>query len=92
MTRTVTLSRVITSCGGTFSVTVRRSTLTIRSMSGISTISPGPFCAISRPSRKMTPRSYSRRILIEAASKISAKIRSSAIIAMATPTRSSFLG
>ena len=35
MTRTVTLSLVITSCGGTFRVTVRRSTRTIWSMIGI---------------------------------------------------------
>ena len=63
MTRTVTLSLVITSCGGTFSVTVRRSILTIRSTIGIRKIRPGPFWAISRPSRKITPRSYSRRIL-----------------------------
>jgi hypothetical protein len=59
------LSFVITSCGGTFSVIVRRSTLTIRSMIGISRKSPGPFgSGSSRPSRKITPRSYSRATLI----------------------------
>ena len=49
MTRTVTLSLVITSCGGTFRVTVRRSTRTIWSTIGISRIRPGPFWAIRRP-------------------------------------------
>ena len=33
---------MITSCAGTSIVTVRRSTLTIRSMNGISRIRPGP--------------------------------------------------
>ena len=87
----VTLSFEITSCGGTVRVTVLRSTLTIRSMIGISRIRPGPFWAISRPNRKITPRSYSRRILIDEASTISTKIRSRATIAMATPTRGSLL-
>ena len=55
-TRTGTLSFVITSCGGTLSVIVRRSTLTILSMIGISRNRPGPFGSGSRrPSRKMTP-------------------------------------
>ena len=49
------------------SVTVRRSTLTIRSMTGISRKRPGPFgSGSSRPSRKMTPRSYSRATLTAA--------------------------
>ena len=86
MTRTVTLSLVITSCGGTFSVIVRRSIRTIWSMNGISRIRPGPFWAISRPSRKMTPRSYSRRILIAAARMIRMKTARTAITAMATVT------
>ena len=42
-TRAGTLSFVITSCGGMFSVIVRRSTLTIRSTIGIRMKSPGPF-------------------------------------------------
>ena len=42
MTRTGMLSRVITSWGGTVSVTVRRLTRTIRSIVGTSRISPGP--------------------------------------------------
>ena len=54
----------MTSCGGTFSVTVRRSTLTIRSTIGMIRKMPGPFgSGRSRPRRKMTPRSYSRVIL-----------------------------
>src|SRR5688572_9429960 len=47
-----------------FRVIVRRSTRTIRSITGISRIRPGPFWAIRRPRRKMTPRSYSRRTRI----------------------------
>src|SRR6266566_1281535 len=47
------------------SVIVRRSTLTIRSTIGIRKTTPGPFGGSSRrPSRKTTPRSYSRRILM----------------------------
>ena len=53
LTRTGTLSFVITSCGGTLSVIVRRSTFTIRSTIGISRKRPGPFgSGSSRPSRK----------------------------------------
>src|SRR5262245_46477643 len=60
----------MTSCGGTFSVIVRRSTLTIRSMIGIRRKTPGPFGSGSRrPRRKMTPRSYSRATLIAAVRK-----------------------
>src|SRR5437879_5955925 len=48
-----------------FSVIVRRSTRTIRSTTGISQISPGPFgCGNSRPSRKPIARPYSRKTLI----------------------------
>ena len=50
---------------------VRRSIRTIWSTNGISKIRPGPFCAIRRPSRKITPRSYSRRIRIDGARMIS---------------------
>ncbi len=49
LTRTGTLSFVITSCGGTFSVTVRRSTFTIRSTIGISRKMPGPFGVRQQP-------------------------------------------
>ena len=44
--------------------TVRRLTFTILSTTGMSRMIPGPFAPMRRPSRKMTPRSYSRRILI----------------------------
>src|SRR5712692_3955289 len=55
----------MTSCGGMFSVIVRRSTLTIRSTIGIRMKRPGPFgSGSSRPSRKTMPRSYSRATLI----------------------------
>src|SRR3954465_3220056 len=76
-TRTGTLSLVITSCGGMFSVIVRRSTFTIRSTIGISRNRPGPFgSASNRPSRKMIPRSYSRATLIaETRKRITRKSR-----------------
>src|SRR4051794_4465395 len=65
LTRTGTLSFVITSCGGMLSVIVRRSTFTIRSTMGISRKSPGPFgSGNNRPRRKTMPRSYSRATLI----------------------------
>src|SRR5215211_3822385 len=72
----------MTSCGGTFSVTVRRSTRTILSMMGISRKRPGPFGGeCSRPSRKITPRSYSRAIRIDAESRNS-KMTTTAATAM----------
>ena len=42
------------------SVTVRRLTRTIRSIAGVSRISPGPRWSMRRPRRNTTPRSYSR--------------------------------
>src|SRR5215217_8303015 len=55
-----TLSRVMTSWGGTSMVTVLRSILTILSTNGSSRNSPGPLGPpCTRPRRKMTPRSYS---------------------------------
>src|SRR5262245_2958178 len=74
-TLTDTLSRVITSCGGTSIVIVRRLTFTILSMNGTSSTSPGPepsppglkTALARRPKRKMTPRSYSRRMRTEEA-------------------------
>src|SRR5918998_1937451 len=55
----------MTSWGGTSIVTVLRSTLTILSTNGSRTKSPGPFGPPwTRPSLKMTPRSYSVTILI----------------------------
>jgi len=62
---------VITSCGGTFNVTVRRSTFTMRSTDGNEDEQPGPFgSGKSLPSLKMTPRSYSRATLTVADSRI----------------------
>src|SRR6266566_4799146 len=55
----------MTSCGGMLSVIVRRSTLTRRSTIGIRKTTPGPLGSSRRPSRKTTPRSYSRRILMK---------------------------
>ena len=69
LTLTETLSREITSCEGTSMVTTRRSTLTICWMPGMTITRPGPLTFQNRPSRKMTPRSYSRRILIEEKTK-----------------------
>src|SRR5579863_2322235 len=54
----VTLSRVITSCGGTVKVTIRKSTLSIRVMIGGTQKIPGPFAPFKLPSTKITPRSY----------------------------------
>src|SRR5262249_174108 len=55
----------MTSCGGMFSVIVRRSTFTIRSTIGIRMKRPGPFgFGSSRPSRKMIPPSYPRATLV----------------------------
>ena len=48
-TRTGTLSFVMTSCGGMFSVIVRRSTFTIRSTIGIRRKRPGPFGSGEQP-------------------------------------------
>ena len=51
---------MITSCGSTSMVTVLRSTLIILSTIGKSRKRPGPFALpCTRPSLKMTPRSYS---------------------------------
>src|SRR5215203_313910 len=65
VTRAGTLSRVMTSWGGTSIVTVLRSTLTILFTNGINKNSPGPLAPPwTRPRRKMTPRSYSLTILM----------------------------
>src|SRR3982750_867812 len=50
-TRAGTLSFVITSCGGMFSVIVRRSTFTIRSTIGVRKKRPGPFGGAGRRPR-----------------------------------------
>ena len=90
-TRTGTLSFVITSCGGTFSVTVRRSTRTILSMIGMSRKRPGPFGGdFSRPSRKMTPRSYSRATRTAAESSKMMRTTTAAIAISATVMRPSY--
>ena len=65
MTLTETLSRVMTSCGGTSRTTVRSGMVTIRSSGQKRKMRPGPFgSASTRPRRKTTPRSYSLRTLI----------------------------
>src|SRR3954469_25562970 len=70
------------------SVIVRRSTRTMRSTTGISTNSPGPFgCGSSRPSRKTMPRSYSRATLIAAIKKRNTKNATTA-----SATRAMFTG
>src|ERR1700730_16342084 len=63
LTLRLTLSRVITSCGGTSRVTVRRSIFTIRSSIGTIQLSPARFTSAKRPRRKITPASYSWMIL-----------------------------
>ncbi len=64
-TFTDTLSRVMTSCGGTSSTTVRRSTLTICCTIGMRKKRPGPFTFQKRPSWNTTARWYSRSTRIE---------------------------
>ena len=60
------LSLVIMSCGGTSSVTTCRLTLTARSIGAKTKTTPGPLVSGStRPSLKITARSYSFTILIE---------------------------
>ncbi len=84
LTRAGTLSFVITSCGGMFSVIVRRSTRTIRSTTGISRNRPGPFGgSSSRPRRNTTPRSYSRATLTAETKNSSS--RKTAIATMISP-------
>src|SRR5918997_6826103 len=64
-TRAGTLSLVMMSWGGTSMVTVLRSTLTILSMEGRRMKSPGPLGPpLTRPSLKITPRSYSLTTLM----------------------------
>ena len=82
-----TLSRLMTSCGATSRATVWRLTFTIRSINGTSRTSPGPFpwppglriAFVLRPRRKMTARSYSRKIFAnEPMKKMTAKTATSA--------------
>jgi hypothetical protein len=67
LTLTETLSREMTSWLGTSRTSVRRSTRTIFWTKGIRTMRPGPLTPVKRPSVKITPRWYSRRILIATA-------------------------
>ena len=56
----------MTSCGGTSITTVRMLTRTIRSIGAKTSTTPGPLgCGSSLPSRNITPRSYSARMLID---------------------------
>src|SRR5690606_18394493 len=71
LTRAVTLSRVMTSCGGMVRVTTRWSTRTDRSRNGSMSTRPGPSAPRSRPRRKTTSRSYSRTTFSEATSSAS---------------------
>src|SRR5438046_9563975 len=67
------------SCLGTSMVTTRKSILTMRSTTGMRKMSPGPFAPCNLPSRKMTPRSYSRRMRIDCGSTtIACKIKTMA--------------
>src|ERR1039457_5454432 len=50
------------SCLGTSIVTTRKSIRTILSTMGMRKMMPGPFAPCNLPSRKITPRSYSRRM------------------------------
>src|SRR5438477_3815400 len=63
----------MTSCLGTSIVTTRKSIRTIRSTIGMSNTTPGPLAPINLPSRKMTPRSYSRNMRTADGNRINAK-------------------
>src|SRR5262245_28700980 len=54
----------------------------IRSITGMMKNTPGPLAPCERPSRKITPRSYSCTTLIEAASRIRPRITTIAITAI----------
>ena len=91
LTFTETLSREITSCGGTSMVTMRRSTRTIFWMPGMRSTSPGPFTFQKRPSWNTTARSYSRRMRIALANRISSST-TSGNRALPTPRVKTFMG
>ena len=56
----VTLSWVITACGGMSTTSTRSVTFTSRSKTGMRKITPGPFASgLTWPRRKNTDRSYS---------------------------------
>src|SRR2546422_5151654 len=60
------------SCLGTSMVTTRESILTMRATTGMRKMSPGPFAPCNLPSRKMPPRSYSRKMRIDCGSTTTA--------------------
>src|SRR5512140_2634747 len=62
LTFTDTLSRVITSCGGTCSAVMRMSMMIIRSMNGTIHFRPAARTPAKRPRRSTTPCSYSLMI------------------------------
>src|SRR5882757_5972996 len=68
-TVTVTLSLVITCWEATGAAMICRLILVILSMTGTTKNTPGPLAPTQRPSRKITPRSYSWTILIDVARK-----------------------
>src|SRR5215208_3340233 len=81
-----TLSRVMTSCGGTSIVTVLRSIFTILSTTGTRTKSPGPLgppCTL--PSLKITPRSYSFTTLMALSTTDTTNIATTTTTIAATP-------
>src|SRR5512138_1438877 len=94
-TFTETLSRVITSCGGTCSAVTRMSMMIIRSTNGTIHFSPAVFRPTKRPSRRTTPCSYSftmRRPITTHATTITTGIRKP-IAGMRSPYRAPvFLG
>src|SRR5438093_1222728 len=60
------------SCLGTSMVTTRKSIFTIRSTIGMRKMSPGPFAPCNLQGRKMTPRSYSRKMRMDSGSTTTA--------------------
>src|SRR4051812_34714490 len=86
-TFTETLSREITSCGGTSNTRVLKSTRTICWIGGTTKISPGPFTLSKRPRKNTTPRSYSRRILIDAIASSTSRTTAPPMKYMSFPLR-----
>src|SRR4030042_4943133 len=83
-TLTGTLSLVITSCGGTSSVIVLKSTFTILSTKGIIKKIPGPFTPLNLPNLNNTPLSYSLSILTDARIRIISKMKNTTAIIIGT--------
>ena len=82
----VTLSFVMTAWGATGTAAICRLTFTMRSMTGTTKKTPGPFAPLDRPSRKITPRSYSWTTFTELARTIRSKNPKSAMTAIAAAT------